>query len=327
MVAESWRIFREKSIDPLGVAIEYAHGFGLELHASYRVAGFMTPPPLPDWHQKTSFYHRHPELRGVDRGGDWTPQIAYTYPETREFVLSLLREIAAYPVDGICIFYNRRLPLVEYEPPLVEGFKAEYGVDAREIDANDPRWLAFRARILTGFMCDVRRTMDETTQEQGRTKRSQVSAIVMGIEAENLFNGIDAKTWVNEDLVDTLIPYSSHPKWGSNCESWTEQRDVDYWVSLTKGTPCLLALNIMPRNLSAEGYRRRAAALYEAEVEHFYFWDTGPFHPGSWEALRRLGHREEIKAWIESGQPSLTPPSMVVRKLDKWRFDVYGTGE
>ena len=326
-VAESRRIFRDKGIDPLAVAIESAHEFGLELHASYRVAGFMNPPPLADWHPPTSFWHRHPGLRGVDRAGNPTPRMAYSYPQTREFALSLLREIAAYPVDGVCMFYNRRLPLVEYEPPLVEGFLAEFGEDPREIDTNDPRWLSFRARVLTGFMRDLRRAMDEAGQAQGRAKRIEVSAIVMGVDRENIQHGIDARSWIEEGLIDTVIPYSSHPRWGSNLESWTETSDVDYWVNLTRGSACRLALNVMPRHMSSEQYRRRAAALYAAGVENFYFWDTSPYHPGSWEGLRRLGHADEAHAWVEAGEPDLAPSSMPIRRLGQWRFDAYGTGE
>ena len=326
-VAESWRIFRDQGVDPFAVAIDHAHEIGLELHAGYRVAGFHQPPPLPSRTDDTGFYRRHPELRGIDRNGDPTPRIAYTYPETREFVVSVLREMAGYPINGICLMYNRRLPLVEYEPPLVEGFKTEYGEDPRRLDEKDPRWLAYRTRILTQFMREVREAMDAAAREQGRSKPIEVSAIVMGLDEENLFNGIDVRTWVNEGLVDTLIPYSSHPNWGSNAESWTEPRDIAYWVGLTAGTSCRLAPNIMPRHLSSEAYRRRAASLYDAGVENLYFWDTVPYHPGSWDGLRRLGHREEIEAWTKAGEPSLATPHVPLTKLGDWSFGAYGTGE
>jgi len=36
-------------------------------------------------------------------------------------VVSVLREIAAYGVDGIALLYCRRPPLLDYEPPLVDG--------------------------------------------------------------------------------------------------------------------------------------------------------------------------------------------------------------
>ena len=327
MHAESWRVFRESGVDPFQVAVDHTHDIGLEFHAGYRVAGFHGPPPLPGGQEEGSFYNRHPELRGVDRNGRTTPRIAYTYPETRQFVISVLKEIAGYPVDGICFMYNRRLPLVEYEPPLIEGFMAEYGEDPRQLDATDPRWLAFRSRALTQFMREVREAMDAAAAERGRDARIGISAIVMGTQQENLFNGIDLKAWVEEGLVDTLVPYSSHPNWGSTVESWTDIRDFEYFVSLTKDSPCTLALNIMPRSMAPEAYRVRASALYEAGVENLFFWDTGPNYTPSWTALRRLGHRDQLESWLTAGQPPLAFPSMQLKKVADWDLADYGTAE
>lgn len=325
-VAESWRIFREKGIDPLRIAVEHAHDVGLELHASYRVAGFHEPPPLPDLHD-ASYIAAHPEQRGMDRQGRPTPRISYSHPAARQYVLSLFREIAAYGVDGVCMFFNRRMPVLEYETPLVEGFLERYGQDPRRLDPRDPRWLAFRAETLTQFMHELRATLDEEAARLGRTTRIAVSAIVTGFEDENLFYGIDAPAWVREGLVDTLIPYSSHPAWGSVQQSWTDPADIEPWVRLTQGTGTRLAPNVMPRGLASADYRRRAGTLYDAGVENLYFWDTSPYKPGSWEGLRRLGHVDEIRAWRAAGEAELAPTTIRIRDLDGWSFETYGTGE
>ena len=47
--------------------------------------------------------------------------------------------MAEYPINGVCILYNRRPPLVAYETPLIEGFKSRYGFDPREMDDMDHR--------------------------------------------------------------------------------------------------------------------------------------------------------------------------------------------
>ena len=125
---ENWRACRESGLEPLRIAADYAHELGMEFHASFRVAGFHYPPPVDQWNLD-AIYHRHPEWRGVDRAGRRTPRLAYSYPEVRAFVVSLLREMAQFPIDGVCLLYNRRPPMIEYEPPLVEGFQREYGQD------------------------------------------------------------------------------------------------------------------------------------------------------------------------------------------------------
>ena len=320
MHSESWNIFWEKGIDPVEAALGHAHDVGLEFHASYRVAGFHYPPPGDHNSHGPTFYKYHPDLRGVDRAGNRTPRMSYSYPEVRGFVVSLLREMATYPIDGICILYNRRPPLVEYEPPVVEGFKAEYGDDPRRLDDDDPRWLSCRARTLTQFHREVREAMDAAATEQGRS-RIAVSAIVMRNEQENLANAMDLKAWIDEGLVDTIIPYSSAPNLDSVAEGWTDVRDAEYFVSLTAGTRCTLALNIMPRQMSPEAYRKRAAALYAAGVENLFFWDCTvgrADYSTSWDALRRLGHRDELSAWTSEGEPALASPAKDMTKLGDW---------
>lgn len=325
---ETWRTYREKGMDPFRVALDYAHEMGLEVHASYRVAGFHFPPMEDHFNHGASFYKTHPELRGVDRAGNPTPRVSYAYPGSRRFVVSLLREMAQFPIDGVCLLYNRRPPLVEYEPPLVQGFMSEYGDDPRKLDPMDRRWLSYRARALTQFMREVREAMDAEGKEQRRPRRLEVSAVVMGTEEANLANGMDLRAWLEEGLVDTLIPYTSGPTLDSSVPSWSNVRDIDYFVALTKGTPCKLAPNILPRVQSPEAFRERAAGLYAAGVEHLFFWDCDPRFRAQygphWNALRRLGHRDEIKSWLTAGKRSLASPSMPLRKLGDWNLS-YGT--
>ena len=322
--AESWRAFRDSNVDPFGAACDYAHELGIEFHASYRVAGFHFPPMHDHFDHGASFYKRHPELRGMDRNGRGTPRLSYAYPEVRQLAAAMLTEVAQrFPVDGVCLLYNRRPPLVEYEPPVVEGFQAEYGEDPRQLEDDDPRWLSYRARTLTLFMREVRDAMDHVAEEQGRDRRIEVSAIVVSTEQENLYNAMDLKAWVDQGLVDTLIPYSSEPNVGGNGRSWTDVRDLDYFIGITKGTPCRLAPNIMPRHTTAEDYRRRALALYEAGIEDLFFWDCDILQARledmvPWQTLCRLGHREEVEAWRSTGEPPIAAQVTPFTKLADW---------
>src|SRR5262249_47286588 len=148
LAAETWREWRRKGIDPFRTALEYAHKIGLEFHATYRPAGFHFPFPEDEWN-RGGFYDKHPELRGADRTGGRTPRLSYAYPEVRAKAAEFLREIVQYPVDGVCIAYNRRPPLVEYDAPVVASFQRKYGEDPRRLDPRDRRWLAHRAEVLT----------------------------------------------------------------------------------------------------------------------------------------------------------------------------------
>lgn len=319
-LAHTWQAYHKNGVDPLKVAADFTHEMGMEFHAGYRVGGFAYPPPhdpIPG-----GFYEKHPELLCIGRDGAPMPRISYAYPETRRYVVSLLKEIASnYPVDGICLLYNRRPPLVAYETPLVEGFKNRFGQDPRRLSETDSRWLAYRATFLTQFMRELRQALDVAASGRKLAKPLEISAVVCRGD-ENLPHGMDLKTWIQGGLVDTIIPFSSTVRLNSYQPSWDHSEDVDYFVSLVKGTRCRLALDLLPRSLTAEQYRQKAHVLGQAGVENFFFWD-GIVRVR--EALR-LGHREEVSAWMASGQRPILPSAVRLRRLGKWDLSVETPG-
>ena len=315
--AEAWRTFRDQQLDPFVVAMEAAHEMGLSFHASYRPAGFYYPAPLEQWNSGSLYFSR-PDLRMVGKDGGTAPRLSYAFADTRRFVVELLLEVAQHPVDGICILYNRRPPLVDYEPPLVEGFMEAYGEDPRMLPGDDARWLAYRSVALTEFHRELRDSLDALAREQGRD-RITVSACVMNRE-ENFRNGLDLEGWIAEELIDTLIPYTDLRGLDSMGMAWEDEEAVGYFVRLVEGTSCQLALNVMPRHMPPEVFSRKASSLYAQGVENLFFWDSagpsGRAHFGSsWDALRHLGHREELEKWLQDGAPSFRQASTPLRSV------------
>ena len=310
--------FAARGLDAFRIALEHSHAVGLEFHASYRVGGFHFPAPEDEWN-RGGLYDQHPEWRSLDRLGRPSPRLSYAYAGVRDYVLALHDEIATYPVDGICLLFNRRLPIIGYESVLVDRFIARHGVDPRTLPDEDPRWLAHSAAVLTGFMRDLRQRMRTAQQLQGR-KPIGISAVVMSSREENLRYGLDLETWVREGLIDTLIPYSSARGISSRVASWEDPRSTEYFIRLTRGTACTLALNLMPRGITPEDYKRRAHALYEAGVENLFFWDCfgRTNHDPSWTTLSRLGHREELAAWAALGCPPVERPRAALHRIGDW---------
>ncbi|MFN7922676.1 MAG: family 10 glycosylhydrolase [Bryobacteraceae bacterium] len=303
LAAESWQALKQKGIDPFRTALDHAHSMGMEFHATYRPAGFHFPVPEDEWNTG-GVYDKHPEWRGRDKQGRPTPRLSYAYPEVRKTALGFVQEMLTYPVDGVCIAYNRRPPLVEYEAPIVDSFRAQTGLDARQLDDRDPRWLKARAGVLTAFMRELRAVVG----------RKPVTAIVMSSERENLFHAIDLEAWIAEGLVDTIVPYTSVERLTSTADSWDNAHDLDFFVRITRGTKCELAPNMMPRVMPPETYLRRARAIYDLGVERLFFWDTNArydFGP-SWRTLRRLGHKDEVK------ERQVERPGKKLFKLGDW---------
>ena len=167
-------------------------------------------------------------------------------------------------------------------------------------------------------------------------RRLDVSAVVAGSEAENLMQGIDLEAWVREGLVDTIIPYSPRPDFRpfffeASSMVWDDVSQLDFFVRTVAGTSTLLAPNVMPRSMSPEDYRRTAATVYAAGADQMFFWDCAGgagranFGP-AWNALRRLGHKDEIAAWVAAGEPELPQPSTALREWAGWNLSYVTPG-
>ena len=55
---------------------------------------------------------------------------------------------------------------------------------------------------------------------------------------ENLRNGLDLESWIAEELIDTLIPYTDLPELDSMGLAWEDEEAVGHFVDLVEGTNC-----------------------------------------------------------------------------------------
>ena len=196
-------------------------------------------------------------------------------------------------------------------------------------------------------MRELRAALDDLARETGRP-RVTVSAIVMGRHADNTFYGMDTRAWAEEGIVDTLIPFSEAHRMNSAATSFPDPTDDDVrgWADLARRTGVTVALNLLPRWVPPSVYRERALGLYRAGIEHLFFWDAysraNTYDQLTWNAIRRLGHRdeleawskkprpafdttwvrgedeEEVNAWVAAGEPPLGPTSVELTRLGGW---------
>lgn len=309
--AACFRRWRAAGNDPMRVAAEETRAIGLEFHACHRLGGFHLPPPHDYYDHGDTLYARHPEWRGRDRAGNPSPLLSFSYPGVRAHVVEMFREMTAYGIDGVCLLYNRRHPIVEYEPPLIDGFREQHGTDPRGLDPADPAWLRYRAGVLTAFMRELRAALD-----------LPITAVVMSGEAENLANGLDPQAWLAAGLVDTLVPFTDLPDLNMTARPWRDPGALAPYSRLTSGTRCLLAPCIDHGPLDAAALRRTAAGLAGAGADALFFWNgmVEPLiHYGPvWTAARDLGRIGEIAAWRRAGEPPLESPVIDLEMLGDW---------
>jgi len=304
--------------DPLRVAVDYCHDNGLEIYADYRVDHTY---PVGAYNDDFTgrFQRENQHLRCINKDGSYNVHLSHAYPQVNAHKLAALEEQARYGVDGIYLDFTRFPPWVLYEPPVVDSFIEQYGEDPRKIEDNDLRWLQHKAGYMTEFMRKLRSEVNDM-ERKTRTRISLAAQVdcqptfitnPSGRADMNLFNALDLRTWIAEDLIDVLAV--SRERIYSNI-------NLDYYVRMTEGTKCKLwavlgqtDLSLFPEDYDWRGYfgrwprkmvpqldpnrlLRHANDLYNQGAQGVLIWEMGgaPFLLPRWNRLIRMGHKKEL---------------------------------
>lgn len=303
MIAENMRMYLDKGIDTMAVARDYARSLGLEFHCSIRMGAFQFHPPYDEVFT-SPFYLKHPELRCRDYNDLPVSRLSYAFPEAQDYVLSLFAELAEYKPDGLSLIFLRADPFLLYEEPLLASFRALTGKDARALPENDISFQKHRCNVMTGFVRRVRSLC--------RKNGMALSAFVFNDEPNNIIAGLDPAAWIEESLVDFLIPYPRTAGEGRKSLDGIDLKPIDfsYFTRIAGGSGCGLYPEISRGAArfddgSPAAYRRQALAAYAAGVDGLSFWDGGGMNaPRSWSMIRRLGHKDELVRF-DDGEGSL----------------------
>jgi len=248
---------------PLQLVIDFAHTEGMEVFASVR---------MNDCHDSfltdgiTTWKRDHPEFwvdsEGIPRdrvehplGLYWTAQ-DFTHQQVRDRKFEIIEEVCQrYDIDGIDLNFMRH--------PVFFGHTMQgLPVSAAELD------------IMTRLIRRIRRLTDARGLERDRP--ILIAAIVPDSFQLCKNVGLDLETWIEEDLVDIVIPGLGYAPFSL---------PVDEFVGLAhrhgvKVYPCInrKAPQQVPEELVAEGFRGITANWYAAGADGIFFWNLGtPF--------------------------------------------------
>ena len=192
-----------KGYDALRVVIEAAHARGLKVYPWFVVAseGFDAP---------SAILKEHPDWCQVDIKGKRVPWLDPSCPEARQFIVSIVKEIAAnYDIDGLNLDYLRyREGRYCYCDRCTSAFKEEFGLDAKACDDPDNgyvnwgKWRLWRFRQNNELAREIRAGLREVKPD------AELSAYVWGAQAYGTGWSIcqDWQTWVEEGLLDWVNP-------------------------------------------------------------------------------------------------------------------------
>ncbi len=293
-MVEAWQGFLDRGVDPLKVCIDYVHSMGIEVYLGFRMGTMAMAPP--SWGDQVPFWEEHPEWRCCDREGRTIPRLSMAYSQVRRFYVQLFEELAAYGVEGVQPIYVRRPPFVLFEPPVIEAFKREYGIDPRELPddpqrrmgwyTTDTRLMQHWAKYVTAFMRELRQGLTRYSRPDGGPMR--IVANVMHNADSNSAGAMDLKTWAQQGLVDIFCPFT-----GGDGSAVV---DYDYFGDITEGTTSLFYEDITPRCMPGRRYAEHARRAYAGGAAGLAFWDSGAriMTKSQWHTIRQLGHRTRL---------------------------------
>ena len=318
-------------INPLVVAREEVRKQGRGFHVILRPQGFSASIPYEETFN-SKFYRAHPEWRTVDREGRQAMFMSYAVPEVRQQVLGILREaVETCDPDGVGFFFNRGVPLMLWEKAFSDRFLADYGLKIMAVEAEDPRIHQLRRTIMTEYLREVRRMLDDMGRKRNG-KRYSLSVTVFTEKTINERLGLDVEAWVKDGLVDQVASaWAPHFDRGRN-----PPPDIQYYRKVVTGTkvkyfPFVIGGNLTAWNESGKlkDFCRSVTEWYQAGIDGVAAWDVSPgdgfrhskAEGDSLDLMRYIGHRDLIAYWAQHGVPR--PNIFPLKKLGENEYSAW----
>ena len=229
LASETVHRLAAEGVNTLQVVAAACHEAGLACYASLRMNGDYAADMWGGTFARfanSRFWWDHPEFRQRDAKGRSLTKLSFAFPEVRAFKLAILREAAAQDTDGINLDFQRHPDFFGFEEPMAAAFQARYGVAATGVPATDPRWVPLRYEIMSGFVRDVRRLLDDAGRKKGRHLGLSVR---IDWKKYPLW-GCDIATWLKEGLLDYLV-VGQYGKGGY-------EFDLAPFVQMARGSGC-----------------------------------------------------------------------------------------
>jgi len=298
LFSRSLQRFKDAGVDPLAVVRQATRDYGLELHYYFRMSAFYGPFPHVGWN--TKFFLAHPEWRCCDEFGQPRNFISYAYPQVQDFVLAYFDELLDYDPEGLCLAFNRGLPLMICEEPVIEAYRKKHGRAPKlpeEVDT--PELQAVKAELLADFVARV--------QALAAKRGKVVSCIVPRDLARNRLFGLDAEVLIQRGLVETMMVGAGHGDAGELNEDITPVQALkklgeQSGVKVYGGGSNAVHGKAWVGDLQTRA--RRMANILDAGLDGGWFWDAESIFGMNWEAMRRFGDREALDRIIGGEWPN-----------------------
>ena len=312
-ISENMERWLSKGWNSLEEMRKYTLNRGWEFQVYIRMQGFGTLYPF-DQHIKSDFFNTHPQYHCLDKEGSRISRLSYAYPEVQKHMINLIKEILEYNPDGISLCFVRGVPMVQYEPIMVEGFQVKYGLDPRDLSETDPRWLDYQASVLTEFIKKVKATLQAD---------QRLSVIVPGNEWDCRRWGLDISNWVGEGLIDDLIPVGQYYDKRDVHRDAPDSLDFEYFVHLegrnnVRLIPMLYTWNMFENDFS--GFLQLYYQSFEQGADAYCVWDGSSDHV--FDYINNIGYSAEKEGIHKTSFKRIPLISLQGYRVDRYHYFV-----
>ena len=216
---DPWAKYRygDIEVDIFNEWITAAHFYGKKAFAVWPFEESHGYPVFVD-----SFNMEHPQL--MSGHSDGTYQLACSslaYPEVVRYKMAIAKELIERGIDGFNFDFQRIWGWYQsrdmtnhhrglggwdkgFDPPAIEAYQREFGVDPRSEPANNRRWIEFSTRYRTDFF----RKLKELCDKSGRKLEVVVTIPAVSKDRYTTIKtyGCDWETLVAEGLVTAISP-------------------------------------------------------------------------------------------------------------------------
>ncbi len=272
---------------------------GLELHYYFRVSAFYWPFPLHGY--TSTFYAKNLQWHCVDEYGQKVRRISYAFSEVQDIILEYFDELLQYNPDGICLAFNRGLPLMICEQPVIEAFERSYGRKPELPDEVDsPEMLKIRHNLLCEFIGRVHKLVSS----HGKV----LSCIIPRDFERNLLFGLDIEMLVRNGFFESVLVGAGHQDDpGLNLNLEPVMKIKEHGTKVYPGGSCVNAHGgaWKPGDLPARA--SFMSHILDNGFDGAYFWDIDQIVDSGteWEIIRQFGHREILNQIMDGKLPKI----------------------
>ena len=280
-IAENTEAILATGNDPLAILGRRARELGMSFWAGLRMNDIHEDDGIRFFPLRSTFKRDHPELL-----------IGSPYPNPAE----------GYPRDDFTwAFDYARSEVRERKLALIEEACANYDLDGFELDFQRGPWYFKSGQIRQGvpLMTDLVRSVRETMQRIAADKRHPMTLAIRVPPTLALCEakGLDARTWIREELADIFIPMAAG--------YMDIQADIREFAAAEKGTKCTLAGGLEPY---LAGGGRADIRLFRDTANKFRQQGASRIYLFNFDCHRRNGREnpytvEELAILKEIGHP------------------------